>query len=951
MNIYDIINRARSLKEEYRLDSVTPERLGALHEDTLKYINEYQLLASSPAIHKTYASISAMQSSSSPKSDLTGKPLKAGQLVVIVPADPSDSTAGDVYRYDGPSGNTSKWTFVAKIGAVPADAELSATSTNPPQNQAVTAKLTELESDTNAKLAELESEIDDIDFAVNGNKNVVLDVRTEEHPSSDDRIKLLVKKGDTISILVNLGTAQITSPTIVASLFKDGVAVQTSMAVSIGKAKEFTVENDADEIGFYIYRVTQFGTFDITIAGGSVFSKIEDVSEALELEKSNVSANKMDINSIRTNIYGYEKRASTNVEGSFVFPFNISKGERYVVKNLGVNAFTMYLAKSNSTSSSERVQTISVPEAGRQNTFVAEYDVEYINGYANGAIDFSIETYNEPISEILDEIDDIKRVSFDDVIPPSGYGQNYSLGFRVKKGEIINFSAENNSLGNGIKLMGKQGNGIYKILYERYSSFSDIDIVIDADYLDIAVQVASQTEGDTYVKAIVKNTTSAIIDDVSELNNHVGEWQRIVSVLTEHPSSQDEIYPILYKGDTFFASVTSPNESDAISFKVTYKDNTSESKTTYVNRKLSLKAAKDVKSVGFYYYPTKGGGDMIFSVEARMAKRVSHLETRLSNYGIMEDDIVSLQNKKEMPIVFKSMKGNNSLVLLHFSDIHGNGDRLKEIVDFGNYYKSYIDDTICTGDMVYRLYGDDFSFWSQNDANSILRVIGNHETFLTNNAPSSASSSDVYNKFIAQDISKWGVTSQVGKNYYYKDYHNSKIRMVVVDDYYVDDEQTSWLRETLSSAPVDYSILLVSHERYLRGEGVKCTFDTLNPSDGLVANWDDLRLLTEIVSEHQTNNNNVICWLCGHSHRDEMGFIADFPNILFIQISTASDSIGDAEHDRSLAKTKPLFNIIGFDATNKVIKIYRIGNHWEYSMRGKEVLSYDYERKEVLYNQ
>lgn len=155
MNIYDIINRARSLKEEYRLDSVTPERLGALHEDTLKYINEYQLLASSPAIHKTYASISAMQSSSSPKSDLTGKPLKAGQLVVIVPADPSDSTAGDVYRYDGPSGNTSKWTFVAKIGAVPADAELSATSTNPPQNQAVTAKLTELESEVYDKYADI----------------------------------------------------------------------------------------------------------------------------------------------------------------------------------------------------------------------------------------------------------------------------------------------------------------------------------------------------------------------------------------------------------------------------------------------------------------------------------------------------------------------------------------------------------------------------------------------------------------------------------------------------------------------------------------------------------------------------------------------------------------------------------------------------------------------------
>lgn len=147
MNIYDLISRAQKLRKETQLDSVSPDRVGSLQEDTLKYINESQLLASSPSLHKIYASVSAMQSDGAPKSDLTGKPLKPGQLVVIVPESQTDATAGDVYRYDGPSGNTSAWTFVAKIGAVPADAELSAISTNPPQNKVVTEKLTELESE------------------------------------------------------------------------------------------------------------------------------------------------------------------------------------------------------------------------------------------------------------------------------------------------------------------------------------------------------------------------------------------------------------------------------------------------------------------------------------------------------------------------------------------------------------------------------------------------------------------------------------------------------------------------------------------------------------------------------------------------------------------------------------------------------------------------------------
>lgn len=144
MNIYELISRAQGLRQETKLDSVSPDRVGALCEDTLKYINEFQLLASSPSLHKIYVSVSAMQADAAPKSDLTGKALKPGQLVVIVPANQSDATAGDVYRYDGPSGNTSAWTFISKIGAVPADAELSATSENPVQNKVVTEKLTEL---------------------------------------------------------------------------------------------------------------------------------------------------------------------------------------------------------------------------------------------------------------------------------------------------------------------------------------------------------------------------------------------------------------------------------------------------------------------------------------------------------------------------------------------------------------------------------------------------------------------------------------------------------------------------------------------------------------------------------------------------------------------------------------------------------------------------------------
>lgn len=114
--IYDIMARAEALKNETRLNSISPERVGSILEDTLKFINEYQLLASALVICKVYTSVSAMQSDAAPVSDLTGRDLVKGQLVVISPDSASDTTSGDVYRYDGIIDGVSQWTYVSKIG-------------------------------------------------------------------------------------------------------------------------------------------------------------------------------------------------------------------------------------------------------------------------------------------------------------------------------------------------------------------------------------------------------------------------------------------------------------------------------------------------------------------------------------------------------------------------------------------------------------------------------------------------------------------------------------------------------------------------------------------------------------------------------------------------------------------------------------------------------------------
>lgn len=111
MNINDIIARSESLRKETALNAIDPERVGSIMSDTLKWLNEFQLTSNSLGLDKIYSSVDEMNSDAAPVSDLTGKPLKAGQLAVIVASGEEDEDNGKVYRFDNPG-----WTYVSIIG-------------------------------------------------------------------------------------------------------------------------------------------------------------------------------------------------------------------------------------------------------------------------------------------------------------------------------------------------------------------------------------------------------------------------------------------------------------------------------------------------------------------------------------------------------------------------------------------------------------------------------------------------------------------------------------------------------------------------------------------------------------------------------------------------------------------------------------------------------------------
>ena len=93
MTIYDIIAKAEALRKETALGAISPERVGLIQTETLKYLNETQIFADA-LVHKVYADEASFNSDAARLSDLTGRSMKAGQLIYI-------QSTGNFYRYDG----------------------------------------------------------------------------------------------------------------------------------------------------------------------------------------------------------------------------------------------------------------------------------------------------------------------------------------------------------------------------------------------------------------------------------------------------------------------------------------------------------------------------------------------------------------------------------------------------------------------------------------------------------------------------------------------------------------------------------------------------------------------------------------------------------------------------------------------------------------------------------
>ena len=298
--------------------------------------------------------------------------------------------------------------------------------------------------------------------------------------------------------------------------------------------------------------------------------------------------------------------------------------------------------------------------------------------------------------------------------------------------------------------------------------------------------------------------------------------------------------------------------------------------------------------------------------------------------------------------------GNSKVLSLAvFTDIHHDAENLERYLEFCNHYNSKINEKLCLGDMVSAKYSDDFTFWTNlSGSNNILCTVGNHDAWVDGTTTGgSVAKTDVYNKFFANNIANWGVTqptsaSSNGLMYYYKDYTEHNVRLIVLDCMYYDDAENSWFVSVLADAKEKgLHIICASHYQPSRKlnkiEG--CNFYSTQYNYTNIVTFDARACAN--VDAFIGSGGKFITWLCGDTHWDAFGVFNGTNGkqlVLTVECAAAQNS---RWYDSARIKgtlSQDSFNFVAIDTYSNLVKLVRIGNNCDMYLKEKTYFCYDY---------
>ena len=341
----------------------------------------------------------------------------------------------------------------------------------------------------------------------------------------------------------------------------------------------------------------------------------------------------------------------------------------------------------------------------------------------------------------------------------------------------------------------------------------------------------------------------------------------------------------------------------------------------------------------------------------------------------MTDNIIELNRETEQFVIqagrersrlnFGKLCGDKyaPLTFVHASDMHAVPDLWNRMVEYVNYYKDYLSFILHTGDYCggdQTVYKDLYETCDKCEREIYLSN-GNHDCF-PGDYPWHLGEKEVAHSLLFNHTENWNVNFMdvPFSMSYYKDFPDSNIRMVVLDDYYDTWETRAWLRGVLAEAnEKGLHVFTAQHERtgYIADNfGTKYT--SLDNYRAVHKNYELSRtkydfdhrgrvLYEDVILEFIENGGNFICNFAGHEHYDEFGVTDKGILNVVVQNGTYWDAHGDMKRVKG-TKSYDCFNVVGIDTELGLLKIVRIGADVDHYMRKKTALCFNYIEKKVI---
>jgi hypothetical protein len=303
------------------------------------------------------------------------------------------------------------------------------------------------------------------------------------------------------------------------------------------------------------------------------------------------------------------------------------------------------------------------------------------------------------------------------------------------------------------------------------------------------------------------------------------------------------------------------------------------------------------------------------------------------------------------------LSATQPLMLMQIGDMHGNGNALDRYATVWKDIINKCDDMVFMGDMVFNTRTNNSEYFTGHDlGKDILVTIGNHDVYDSGDGGYviNATQAEMYAQYMEDNIDGWSVEYTEDKTYYYKDYTDKKIRLIVLNIMLSGQDasdQLEWLTSTLASAKTavtgGLSVVISMHFPPYHAIKKPSKFTSIDFNITDTCSQD----ICSAVDAFRDGGGKFICYLCGHTHNDCICYPEGFTDQLGIVVDASGVEAGNQWSDtmRTVGdQSEDLFNLVCIDTTSTIVKVIRVGADRDRYLRHKGTITINYLTNEIL---